>query len=271
MAKGPKPEEAPKGSPMWMTTYSDLVSLLMCFFIMLFAMSSVDVARFEAFAAGMARTESIIDFGGESIMELMGAGIVSLPIVETASGEDSDGPGTDKTGTGEISIASPEYAEMQERFEAMADQLQTYFDESDIAGEINLEVAEQAITIRFGEGVLFDSGQAALKPASHAALAKAVELFGEFPESGIRIEGYTDNVPINTVPFPTNYHLSYGRAYAVLQFFETQGLDVNRMHPIGYGENHPVDTNETAEGRANNRRVEIIIMSQYYTTGQSFE
>ena len=275
MAKGPRQEEAPKGSPMWMTTYSDLVSLLMCFFIMLFAMSSVDAEKFNEFAASMSRSESILDFGADSIMDLMGAGILELPEIEINTGEQGEDPGdntpddhgTPNDGPGTATPApKPEYQAMQERFEQMADQLQSYFEDSNLSDNIGLEVAEQSVIMSFADAMMFDSGQAVLKRAAQDALTVAAELLVEFPESGIRIEGHTDDRPIHTLAYPTNYHLSFARAYSVQEFFEAQGIDVRRMQSIGYGEIYPIDTNDTPEGRANNRRVEIIIMSQYYTT-----
>jgi len=278
MARGTKHEEAPKGSPMWMTTYSDLVSLLMCFFIMLFAMSSVDAEMFNAFAAGMARSESLIDFGEDNIMNLMSAGILELPLVNlevmdpgehTGLGQ-GENPG--QSGNNNQDEPSAEYLEMQAQFEENARKLQTYFAETNLSESVHLEVGDQSIILSFAEGVMFDSGQAVLKKQAIDALAACAEIMKDLPGIGIRIEGHTDSNPIHTVAYPTNGHLSYARAYAVEEYLVSVGLEGTKMQTSGYGDKFPLDTNDTPEGRANNRRVEIVIMSQYYTsTGQPRE
>jgi len=278
MAKGARKEEVKKGAPEWMTTYSDMMSLLMCLFILLYAMSDPNVEKMEQFSTMLNKQESLIDLGSDGIMELMGAGILELPSVVIEEGDvgANEGPGADDPvaeNPGDAVVEQkPEYQEMQEKFEQMADKLQTYFEESNLQESINLEVKEQSIAISFAEGVMFDSGQAALKAASMEALAMVAEMLMEFPDGGVRIEGHTDNRPINTVAFPSNSHLSAARAIAVMNYLQEQGVDPLRMQPIGYGDLYPVDTNDTPEGRANNRRVELIIMSQYYTTtGQPHE
>ena len=276
MAKGPRKEEVKKGAPEWMTTYSDMMSLLMCLFILLYAMSDPNVEKMVQFSTALNRQESLIDLGSDGIMALMGAGILELPSVVIEDGEDggkegsedskTEGTGNDGEGGTTIVEDKPEYQEMQEKFEQMAERLQTYFEESNLQDSINLEVKEQSIVIRFAEGMMFDSGQAALKATSREALSMVATMLEEFPEGGVRIEGHTDNRPINTVAFPSNYHLASARAISVMMFLQERGIDPLRMQSIGYGDLYPVDTNDTPEGRANNRHVELIIMSQYYTT-----
>ena len=271
MAKGPRKEEVKKGAPEWMTTYSDMMSLLMCLFILLYAMADPSAEKMEQFSTMLNKQESLIDLGDDGIMDLMGAGILELPSVEIKDDDASggeDGPGGDGQG-GDSDVDREhlkEYQRMQEQFERMADRLQTYFEESNLQDSINLEVKEQSIVISFVDGVMFDSGRAELKSASLEPLAKVAELLTEFPEGGVRIEGHTDTRPNTNSMYPTNWELSSARACAVLRYLESLGIDAKRMQPIGYGEIYPVDTNDTQEGRANNRRVELIIMSQYYTT-----
>jgi chemotaxis protein MotB len=123
-----------------------------------------------------------------------------------------------------------------------------------------LEVGENKIRIVFQAPVLFDSGSAALKPESFPMLQQVVKSLSGMPNS-IQIEGYTDDRPL--LPgskFASNWELSAARAFAVLRFFESNGIPEQRLSATGYGEFRPLETNATPDGRAANRRIEINIM-----------
>jgi chemotaxis protein MotB len=127
-------------------------------------------------------------------------------------------------------------------------------------GKVKLLETSRGVTIEINDSILFSPGQARLEPASISAMqAVAVVLAGtDFP---ITIEGHTDNVPISNQVFPSNWELSAVRATTVLRLFNDNGVGAERMTAIGYGETRPVETNQSVEGRARNRRVSILIDS----------
>jgi len=127
--------------------------------------------------------------------------------------------------------------------------------------QVKLEVAEKGLVITFVAEVLFGSGKAKLRNESFPILDKVVAILNEeVPDNNIGIEGHTDNVPIKYSRWRSNWELSAQRALSVLYYLESKGINPERLSAIGYGEYRPVASNETAEGRQTNRRVEIVIL-----------
>ncbi len=127
--------------------------------------------------------------------------------------------------------------------------------------QVKLEMAEKGLVITFVAEVLFDSGKAKLRPESLPTLDKVAQiLVEEVPDNNIGIEGHTDNVPIKYSGWKSNWELSSQRALSVLYYLEENGVRPQRLSAIGYGEYHPIASNDTAEGRQTNRRVEIVIL-----------
>jgi chemotaxis protein MotB len=129
--------------------------------------------------------------------------------------------------------------------------------------EVDVQLEAKGLVIRFKDNVLFDSGSADIKVASYDILDFLGELLNsdEFINEQIRVEGHTDNVPIRTSLYPTNWELSTHRASNVVKFFiERAKMLPDRLSASGYSEYHPIATNETAEGRASNRRVDIVVI-----------
>lgn len=128
--------------------------------------------------------------------------------------------------------------------------------------EVKLEIAERGLVITFVNEVLFDSGRAKIKPEASPVLDKVTQVLSEkVPERDIGIEGHTDNEPIKYSGWKSNWELSAARATSVLHYLvDEKKIDPEKVSAIGYGEYRPVATNETQEGRQQNRRVEIIIL-----------
>lgn len=127
--------------------------------------------------------------------------------------------------------------------------------------QVRLSMEEKGLVITFVSEVLFDSGKANLKPESLASLNKVAKiLVDNVPENNIGIEGHTDNVPIKHSNWKSNWELSSHRALSVLEYLENQGVNSQRLSASGYGQYHPVASNDTKEGRQMNRRVEIVIL-----------
>ncbi len=252
-----KPEEPKGGLPDWLGTYGDLVTLVLCFFVLLYASSSIDAEKFRQIAASFSGKDTLVSGGGgEGLSELMGMGISELPDVDTSinNSRDRTDARTDKE--------QQAYEEVQK----MASEFKTYFADTDFAHSITIEVAEQYISLRLPESILFDTGSAEIKQNALSILGTVGGALNQFSDSDILIEGHTDTSPISTAKYKNNWYLASARANEVAMFFiDTVKLDPSRIQAISCGEYRPIDTNTTAEGRAKNRRVEIKIMSSILT------
>lgn len=131
-------------------------------------------------------------------------------------------------------------------------------------GEIKVKQFQDKLTVQLVEKILFDSGKADIKPEGRDVLSRVANILSTITDKQIRIEGYTDNVPIGVAlrrQFPTNWELSTQRATIVLRFLQDKGgIDGKYLSAVGYGEHRPVASNETNEGRAENRRIEIVLL-----------
>ncbi len=259
MAVKKKPEEVKKGAPEYMNTYGDMVTLLLCFFVLLYSMSSLDVSKFQAMAQSFSRTISIIEAGGgNGVSNLLGNGVMEMPSLESSI---LDAPETkDNTEQNE------KQTEATNELKEMSSDFQTYFAENNLQENVQVEVFDQYLRIRFGDGILFDSGKANIKPEAIPILNMVANELLKYPESEFKIEGHTDNIPINTPLFQNNWWLSSARAISVgLFFIDEMGITPTRVSMEGFGEYRPIETNATPEGRSKNRRVEIKIMSKFYS------
>ena len=139
-------------------------------------------------------------------------------------------------------------------------EIKSLIEKNNYTSSIKLEENSRGITIHILEDIVFPSGSAELKKSSQLVLQQLASIIKKLPND-IRIEGHTDNVPINTSVYPSNWHLSVARALSTAYYLITeQGLDPEKLSIVGYSEYKPIETNSTSSGRANNRRVDIIII-----------
>lgn len=261
MAKRKEDTPAP-GAPAWMATFSDLMNLLLCFFVLLFSMSSVDAEKFTAVAASLAQTFSIFEAGATAIGDgiLISNGVSQLNELDqyiNSTGKSAD----DDTKSDELQ----EFEEQQlEQAEQLAEMVQeAVAEEQEYENEIEVDFTSQYVSLTLNGAFLFDSGSAGLKEEAKPLLDKVGQILVRYADSTIEIEGHTDNVPIHNSTFANNNELSSFRALSVFDYFmETTSLDPAMIKHSGRGEYLPVADNTTAEGRAKNRRVEIKIYTQ---------
>jgi chemotaxis protein MotB len=128
-------------------------------------------------------------------------------------------------------------------------------------GQVRVTQSPRGVTVEINASVLFQSGAAVLQPQSTEALAAVAKVLTQV-DSPIQVEGHTDNIPINSPSFPSNWELSSSRAGSVVRLFTEQGVPASRMVAIGYADNKPIDTNATPDGRSRNRRVNVLIMNE---------
>lgn len=258
MARKKKQEEAAPGSPAWMATFSDLMNLLLCFFVLLFSMSTVDVQKLQQVAASFSEDFSIFSGGASAI----GDGILISNGVSQLNQLDDYINSTGKAADSETN--NNELEEFEEKqlaeSEQLAEQIEEAVDESQFANEIDVDFTSQYVSLTLNGALLFDSGSAELKEEAKPLLDKIGQLLMRYAQSTIEIEGHTDNVPIHNAKYADNNELSSFRALSVFNYFmDTTFLDPAKIKHSGRGEYVPVADNSTPEGRAQNRRVEIKI------------
>ena len=262
MGRKQKPQENRPGSPAWMTTWADLVCLLMCFFVLLFSLSNVDEARFQEFAQAMAGRRIFLQ-GALGTIFNESAGLMPENSPPTPPRQNPLDPPADD----EYDPITEAVRDRQAQMAELAETFRTYmapYDE-DVMAEIGITVNELGEYVRFTfpSGMLFNSGQAFLTPDAVEMIDYVAGFLARYPGHRIAVHGHTDNIPINTLQFPSNWQLSASRAIAVVdRLVSYHGFDPWMLDAVGMGEYRPIDSNDTAEGRANNRRVEVLVFAQ---------
>ncbi|TCT16431.1 chemotaxis protein MotB [Natranaerovirga pectinivora] len=251
MARRSKNEPSKAGSPAWMSTYGDMVTLLLCFFVLLFAMSTIDITKFKAIINSFDNNIDLMP-GGQAIEvgELITSGISQLDILgfylEQSDGEDFQ-----------------DFDNRLENAREIANDIGEYLDEQNISDRVEITYSAQYIQLSLEGAILFDSGKAELKPDGAELIDIIGNVLKRYEDNEIAIEGHTDNVPMNTIQFPSNWHLSSARAITVANFLMThKEFSPEKLFAVGYGEYRPIDDNSTVQGRAKNRRVEIKIINK---------
>lgn len=258
-----KEEAPPPGSPAWMNTFSDLMNLLLCFFVLLFSMSTVDAQKFELIVSSFSQSFSIFTAGATAIGDglLISNGVSQLNELDdyvSSMGKTADG----ETENDESIEAMTEAldAEKLKKSEELAEKIEEAMEEQNLEKEVDMEVTSQYVQLSLKGALLFDSGSDQLKEEALPILDKLGLILERYAESVIEIEGHTDNVPISSARFADNNELSSARALSVFKYFsEKTTLDPAMIKHSGRGEYVPVADNSTSEGRAKNRRVEIKI------------
>ena len=241
---GEEPEERTDG---WMTTYADMVTLLMTFFVLMFAISNVDAKKAMLFFAGLS-ADGLSTAQFEQITEMFNPGDDpdEWYYPSPTKAPDKDGEGSN--------------AELV----ALYDLMGAYILDSGIGADIQLEFNGEFLLMTLRNDILFESGRAVVLPEMRYIAEVIARLLAgtHNPDNPFEIvvTGHTDNVPINTVEFPSNWHVSVRRAVNFAEILITEsGIDPYFFQARGASEFHPIDTNSTAEGRQHNRRVEVMV------------
>ncbi len=225
--KRPQEEEddGEPSAPFWMTTFSDMATLLLTFFVMIVAMSEVEVKKFkEALSFFQGRTGML---QSETFVPSIKSQVITQRLTK----------------------------EQLQKYE----ELIQYLQEHNLEGKVQVNLTDRGLHLIITDSIMFRSGEAEIIEPSRTILRILAGIIDDRIESVV-VEGHTDNRPIHTARYPSNWELSAARAAAVVRFLleQTDALPPSRYLAVGYGEYHPRDTNETPEGRARNRRVEIL-------------
>jgi chemotaxis protein MotB len=253
--KRKKPEQPQEeGSPAWMNTYGDMVTLVLTFFVLLFSFSSIDAEKWEKLVSSFTGTHFVA-------IEALDPSQVGGPN-EGASGEDDVYAASASASASASAASGLNAGDSKERFNALYQSIKAHIQENKLEAELNVERTGDVILLHVTDSALFDSGKDEIKPVAKKMLKTVSEIFGRYEQSikAIRIEGHTDNEPIHTAKFESNLVLSCSRAATVWQYFiDTADIEPGRYSATGYGEYHPIASNKTKEGKAKNRRVDFVI------------
>lgn len=230
----------------WLVSYADFITLLFAFFVVMYAISSVNEGKYRVLSDSLVSAFSNKSVNSDQpVNSSLPPAIIELPIKKTVAAIDP---------SSEIKLIQKKKMKRMAKdiIQALAPLVQD--------GKVRVTQSTLGITVEINASVLFSPGQAQLAESSAAtlrAVAKVVRGHGH----EMHVEGHTDNLSINTIHYPSNWELSTARASSVVRLFIENGVDARRLTALGYGENRPVALNDTKEGRARNRRVTIMIMS----------
>jgi chemotaxis protein MotB len=232
------PEES--GAPAWMATFADLATLMLTFFILLLTFAEMDIEKFKD-ALGSVQSEL---GGGTLVTDTL---VVFTPIQADSLQPLHQPPPApaDAPGAGDASMQ-----ELARMIEAMVK-------ERDLQDDVQVQSSARGVVVRVKGRLFFNPGTADLTRQSWPVLDQMGGIMNKFPYE-ISVEGHTDNVKITRGRYTSNWELSTARAYSTLEYLRKSGVDMSMVHISGFGDTRPVDTNDTEEGRARNRRVEFV-------------
>lgn len=236
----------------WMITYADLITLLLIFFVVMYAMSSPNTEKYKLVSDSLQSTFQ----SGDSILEV-GSGLTGTQDTERHKNPPADSMGENEP----LSERELAFRKQEEELTEFMNIIEQYVKDNELENDIFISDEPQGIAITLSDRFLFDPGQADLKQGAAPVLGKLASLFRDLNMT-VSIEGHTDNVPAGPY-YKDNWELSGARAMSVLRYF----IEVSKLSPdifqyAGYADTRPAADNNTPEGRQKNRRVEITVLRQ---------
>ena len=261
-----RPEDPPKGAPAWQATFSDLMNLLLCFFVLLFSMSTVDAQKFEMIVASLQSSMSILPAGGSSIGDgdMVAAGVNQLEFLDSYYNDLANSQSLNQEEKDEELEEEYEKKELAES-EKMAEDIQEEIEKQGIQKLVEVDFNAEYVKLNLNGAILFEVGKSELADEAKPIIKKITTILESYDKNIIEIEGHTDNVPISSAKYESNDVLSMYRALSVANFIRKQSkvLKPGLIKSSGRGEYVPIASNSTTEGRARNRRVEIKIYNSF--------
>jgi len=236
----------------WLVSYADFITLLFAFFVVMFASSQTDKARAKVVSDSV---KSALESGGipAAVHEILGG-----TVDEKGKGNaQMKGPGGAQAAT--AATHPPQVGELTPSMQYLSKALEAEIKQ----GKIDLHLEPRGLVVSLRQATFFPSGEDTIDPATFGSMDKIAKTVAELPNS-VRLEGHTDSVPIHTSRFRSNWELSAARGIAMLDLLNTRyGIPRERLAIAGYADTAPVAPNDTDEGRAHNRRVDIVILNQH--------
>lgn len=243
-----------EGAPAWMTTYSDMITLLLAFFVLLFSFSTIDAQKWEKIVASLS---------GTPFVAIQSMDTADSPNLEEPDNSVWETPQPSSTPTPTPPPTPVSTGEVVQKFDELYQKIKIYIKENNLNDLLYVEKMDDAILVRMTGSALFDSGKAQLKAKTEVDLLVICEILDEYERyiKMIRIEGHTDNVPMYSFRYPSNWELSAARAANVRQLVSNNSNLEGKLCIVGYADLFPIASNETKEGKAKNRRVDFVIES----------
>lgn len=251
-----------ENSERWLLTYADMMTLLVAFFIMLYAMSVLNQQKFQQLAVSVrSGFGGSITTGAPTVIS-QGGGITGAPsIVSNSKQTDPDDTSLKRKAFGSL----PKDAEMQrdaQRLDRAQEIMQAYIKQHHLENVMRVNQDERGVIVTvLTDKMLFAAGAADLEAGEMGLLDQIAHVINTVPNQ-VRVEGHTDSLPIHTARFPSNWELSAVRATTVLRYFAGQGVAAERLQAAAYADQRPMAPNKTDADRARNRRVEIVILRE---------
>jgi chemotaxis protein MotB len=249
-----KKHSSPENHERWLVSYADFITLLFAFFVVMFASNQQDKAHAKAVS------EAIKNALADGTLQTRIAAILGGSADKADKGNLMQrGPGGSRTTKAPKASEPLEAVPLTTPMKVLTDNLQQEI----AAGNIHLKLEARGLVIGLQTAAFFSSGGDAVSPAAYPTLAKVAEVLNKVPNA-LRLEGHTDSIPINTPRFQSNWELSAARSIAMLRLLNQRfGVNSQRMAVVGYADNAAIDSNETEKGRERNRRVDIVIVSDF--------
>jgi chemotaxis protein MotB len=237
----------------WLVSYADFITLLFAFFVVMYAISTVNEGKYRVLSETLGKVFAVED--GRPLPVSPAQGSMSA----APAGGQENLPMTSKAGPAAATTPGDSAGDVP--FADLVSQLQVSL--SDLAGQGLVSVSVEGgdrVVVHMQSQMLFDSGDARLSPRALQALQAVAKVLDGVPYP-VRVEGHTDNRPISTLQFPSNWELSAARAASVVNYLARSGIAPTRMSAVGYGEFRPKADNRTEQGRAMNRRVTLVVLA----------
>ena len=251
MARKKKPEEH-ENHERWLVSYADFITLLFAFFVVMYAISQVNEGKYRVLSDSL-----------ESAFKSVPKSPQPIPLDKDAISPSSSAGSAGIKPLRRKGNAIQEARRKQQAIEmkSIAQDILRVLAPLVAGGQVKVTQNSRGVAVQINASVLFASARAELEGESVAVLTAVARVLAKV-NNAMQVEGYSDNSPINTAFYPSNWELSAARASSVVRLFIENGVAPSRLVAIGYGENRPVDSNDSAEGRARNRRVTIMILSE---------
>jgi chemotaxis protein MotB len=238
----------------WLIPYSDLLTLLLALFIVLFASSEIDVKKFDQ----LVRSLNVAFNGGLSVFEHPSPTPIPQEIAQQSLKQNQETTEQEKK---EQEKFQEKYKQETQELQALQKNLDGYIGKNNLQDKLQTKLTDRGLLITILDNALFASGSAEVRQDARKLAQEIANLLVTNPPREVTVSGHTDNVPINRREFPSNWNLSAARASNFVNvLLENKKLDPKKFSVMGYGEFRPIATNATEAGRAKNRRVEVMIL-----------
>ncbi|PZE19569.1 flagellar motor protein MotB [Paenibacillus xerothermodurans] len=252
MSKHKKEHHEEHVDESWLIPYADLLTLLLALFIILFAMSNMDAKKYDILMHSLNSAFT----GGTGQFQV--SNVVPMNIAPNVDSKKYDAPATHAP---EQQAMAAQLHKEERELEELKKQLDAYIEQNQLTTQLDTKLTHDRLMVTIRDRALFESGSAALKDESRKLALAISDMLAQYPGYEVQVAGFTDNVPITNGEFSDNWELSSTRAVNFMRLLlANQSVDPSLFSSTGYGEYHALESNDTAEGRAVNRRVEVSVI-----------